>query len=240
MSFRDHTIYTSRNKDFRPEALVGMHTVAGKEATPSAVVMHWYMDEYNPPIPYHQAEILGTPTMVAAIDEPFPSPFCETAMDPDRFNGKIVTIRGRVKIAFEDFELSTTECKGREIDSIWLEYGKGPKKQPTIWCCGDLTPKDAQIVLIQNKEFRSFHRYLTAQRRTKGCYFGQCYLYSVTATLTGRLDAVPAVTCPVGTSQCPKQRGFGHFGMFTARLVIESVSDVVATALEVSPYEKSK
>jgi hypothetical protein len=228
------------NKDFRPASLLDMKTVAGKNATPSDVVMHWYMGEYNPPTPDHLADMPGTPTMAATTDEPFPTPLCETAINPEAFNGTIVTIRGRIQIAFEDFELSAAVCKGHKIDGIWLEYGKGPKKQPTIWCCGDIAPRDAQVALIQDKEFHSFHRYLTAQRRTKGCYFGQCYLYSVTATLTGRLDAVPTLTCPAGTSQCPKQRGFGHFGMFSARLVIQSVPDVIAVPIEAPWSEKSK
>jgi hypothetical protein len=113
-----------------------MKTVAGMDSSPSDVVMSEIplMEPGAAVVPYHHAELNGTHAAKSTTDDPFPTLFRETAMDPDRFNGKIVTIRGRVKIAFEDFELSTTECKGREIDSIWLEYGKGPKKQPTIWC----------------------------------------------------------------------------------------------------------
>jgi hypothetical protein len=224
-------------KNFNPATLGGLKTVVGMDSTPSDVVMHEFsFFEPSAPIPYDHAELPGTPTMEATTDDPFPTPLCETVKDPPSFNGKMVTLRGRVQIAFENFELSATGCPARKIDGIWLEYGKGSKRQPTIWCCGEVSPRDAEVTLIQNKEFHRFHRYLTAQRRTKGCYFGQCYLYSVTATLTGRLDAVPTVTCPDGKSQCPEHGGFGHFGVFSARLVIQSVADVIATPLGPSAH----
>ncbi len=79
--------------------------------------------------------------------------------------------------------------------------------------------------LVQNRDFRNFHRLLTAQRRAKGCYEGQCYLYDVTATITGRLDAVTADTRQNGRRLC---NGFGHFGLYCTRLVIQEVSNIVA------------
>jgi hypothetical protein len=149
---------------------------------------------------------------------------CDIVKEPERFNGRMITVRGRVSIAFENFELSAAQCAPKGLDGIWLEYGRGPKMQPTTWCCGDLTPDD-RLALVQNQDFRSFHRLLTAQRRAKGCYEGQCYVYDVTATITGRLDAVKPEAAPNGSSICA---GFGHFGIHCSRLVIQKVSDVVA------------
>lgn len=152
---------------------------------------------------------------------------CQILQNPDRYNGRLVSIRGGVLIALEDFELSFSECENRKIDTVWLEYGKGPKRQPTTWCCGDMVPRDP-LAVIESDEFRIFHRYLTAQRRTKGHCEGECYLYEVTATLTRRFDVIRTES---GNSQkyCRLFAGVGHFGAFCARLVIQSVSDVVVT-----------
>ena len=150
---------------------------------------------------------------------------CDVARHPDRYNGRIITVRARVSIAFEDFKLSGGECQPPSSDGVWLEYGKGPKRQPTTWCCGDMVPRDG-LRVVQNADFRRFHHYLTAQNRGSGCHEGQCYLYSVAATITGRVDAIQPRTCPNGTLCCTG--GFGHFGLYCARLVIQRVSDVVA------------
>ncbi len=152
---------------------------------------------------------------------------CQIVQQPDRYNGTLVTVRAPVKIAFEDFELSASACDSKKIDAIWLEYGKGPKHQPTTWCCGNIVPGDS-LAVVQNDEFRKFHRHLTAQKRTKGCYEGQCYLYEVTATLTGRFDSVPTQPCPDHEHLCCSKAGFGHFGAFCGRLVIQSVEGVAA------------
>jgi hypothetical protein len=98
---------------------------------------------------------------------------------------------------------------------IWLEYGRGPKRQPTIWCCGDLASRDP-IAVVQDASFKKFDRYLTAKTGRKNSY-------EVTATLTGRLDTAASSD----TSQrCAG--GFGHLGMACSRLVIQSVAEVVA------------
>ena len=156
---------------------------------------------------------------------------CQVLEHPEQFNGKMIVLRGHVQIAFEDFQLSPADCDGRKLDGVWLEYGIGPKKQPTIWCCGDITPRDP-LKVIENQEFRRFDHYLTAKRKAKSCQEARCYLYQVTATLNGRLDSVPLLTCQVGKSQCTGGDAFGHLGLFTTRLVIQSVSDVVAQPTE--------
>lgn len=167
-------------------------------------------------------------TMGTAFCQPTPVPVettvCEIAASPERFNGKLVRLRDRIAIGFEQFELLTTGCTARRIDNVWLEYGRGPKRQPTIWCCGDMVPRDP-LKLLQNSAFRKFHYYLTA--RASGSRLGEDYKYRVTATLLGRVDAVPTEPCPSGKGACCKTGGYGHFGASCARLVIQSVADVV-------------
>ena len=89
---------------------------------------------------------------------------CEVLQHPQNFNGKMISIRTRIGIGFEDFEVDIPSCPKKVVDSIWLEYGKGPKTEPTTWCCGDLTPSD-QLGLIQDSAFRRFDSYLRAVRK---------------------------------------------------------------------------
>lgn len=186
------TVDASRNVDIEIDVAMIM---------PDLVMCHG-----TPPVPYHPAELMQTldprPEHPADTDS-LRLALCDLAGRPEQFDGKIVTVRGRIRIAFEDFELPTSSCEGSAIEGIWLEYGRGPKRQPTTWCCGDRVPRD-RLKMIQDESFRSFHRALIARSRTKA---------SITATLTGRIDAAPA-------------GGFGHFGIFSVRLVIRSVADV--------------
>ena len=162
-------------------------------------------------------------------EEPINTTVCDLVKNPKRYNGKIIIVRAPIQIAFENFGLSVSECAEKEIDYVWLEYGRGPKRQPTIWCCGDMVPRDP-LVLVQNKEFHRFHHFITAEKSAKGCY--DCYLYHVTATLTGRFDALE----PKPFTLC----GFGHLGDACGRLVIREVSDVVANPIDPAVYEKNK
>jgi hypothetical protein len=171
----------------------------------------------TPPVTLVPSEL---PESLDLPSQPVKTTLCELVKEPERFNGKVVSLRGRVLIGFENFRLDTGHCDGNKLGDVWLEYGRGPKWQPTTWCCGNMVPRDP-LPVVQNQDFKMFHEHLTAQSRRH-------YLYEITATLTGRFDAVDTVICPDGTHRCPKQNGFGHLGMSPFRLVIESISDVVA------------
>ncbi|HWC99983.1 MAG TPA: hypothetical protein VG456_24655 [Candidatus Sulfopaludibacter sp.] len=164
-------------------------------------------------------------------NEPIKTTLCELASAPERFNGRIVAVRGPIQIAFENFTFSLSECESRKVDDVWLEYGRGPKQQPTTWCCGDMVPRDT-LILVQDKEFRRFHRYLTDEKKERDCY--NCYGFKVTATLTGRFEAVDTQPCPGdGKGHCCEfGGGFGHFGASCARLVIQRVTGVVAKQVD--------
>lgn len=159
-------------------------------------------------------------------ESPVSTSLCELVKSPASFNGKLLTVRAPVQIGFESFGLSVSGCGDSRINYVWLEYGRGPAKQPTIWCCGDMVPRDV-LPLEQTAEFRRFHRLLTAQKKSKDC--ANCYLYDVTATITGRFDAVETQACPGDAKSRCCSNGFGHFGMACGRIVIQSVAGVVAT-----------
>jgi hypothetical protein len=173
---------------------------------------------------------------------PVTTTICELARSPERFDGKIVSLHAAILIGFERFEVAADECDGRLIDGVWLEYGKGPKRQPTTWCCGDPTPK-GPMVLTQNEEFHKFHRDLIAQYKMAGCHEWDCPCFSITATLTGQFNAVKTEICPDGRSRCPAggaETGFGNHGDASARLVIQTVSEVVATPIDRAVYQRKK
>lgn len=157
----------------------------------------------------------------AAAGQPLAATPCELMQSPADFRNQIVTIRAGISIAFEEFALSLPSCPGRQIDRIWLEYGSGPRKQPTVWCCGDMIPRDP-LVLVQDREFRKFDRRMRAQAKTASS--------RTTATITGRFDVVESGPCPGDvTARCPIEGGFGHLGAAAARLVIQRVADVVVS-----------
>ncbi len=137
----------------------------------------------------------------------------------------MISIRGPIRIGLDEFELSAQDCPNRKTDSIWLEYGRGPKKQPTVWCCGDMVPRDP-LALLQNQEFWRFHHSLTSKKKTKECSDNYCFTNDVTATLTGRFESVLTVVCPDGKILCPAGEGFGHQGSFSTRVVIHQVADI--------------
>jgi hypothetical protein len=85
--------------------------------------------------------------------------------------------------------------------------------------------------MVENREFRRFHRLLTAEKNAKRCYDYDCYVYRVTATLVGWFDAVDTDPCP-GDAQarCCGFGNFGHFGLACGRLVIQRVTQVEAKA----------
>ena len=48
-------------------------------------------------------------------DEPTRTTVCEIVNSPVSFNGKIITVRVPIEIAFEDFGLSVSECGEKRI-----------------------------------------------------------------------------------------------------------------------------
>lgn len=170
-------------------------------------------------------------------DSPVKTNVCELVKSPTKYNGKLVSVRAPVEIAFEHFGLSADECADKMVDDIWLEYGTGAKRQPTTWCCGDMVPRDT-LTLVQNAEFRRFHRFLTAEKKAKNCY--DCYLYHVTATINGRFDAVETEPCVGNAKRHCCSGAFGHFGMACGRIVIRGVSAVAASPIDPAVYDKKR
>lgn len=182
------------------------------------------------------AAVLVSPCAAQVVE----TTVCEVLANPAAFDGKTVRIRGQVILQMEDFSLAE-QCPGKtDVSTIWLEYGY-PEPSPTPYCCpGGFDEKGKpifsapRVTLARDRNFEQLKRYLTARRDGKDRYgedcdryrpaVAECHKYTVTATLTGRLFGVVPPDQFAG--------GFGHFGMFPAKLVIRRVEEVAAVEIK--------
>jgi hypothetical protein len=155
--------------------------------------------------------------MHASGDDLTEATICQILTDPVSFNGKMVKVRGRVVTGFEFFDIQGEWCGGESINAITLAY---PDE-------ADIKPAPS-FKLRRDAEFKKFQRSLTETVRKIGP-LSYCYRYEVTATITGRLDGVEkAGIIRDGSGKVIAVQGFGHANRYRARLVIQSVSEVVA------------
>jgi len=166
---------------------------------------------------------------------PVPVTACDLEDQPSKFDGKLVRVRARAWIEFENFTLYDPQCRkpSREAPkaSVWLEYG-GDESTPAIYCCGDHSREQGQvldhngqrILLLRDAQLAEFRKRLTAARdyRPDGrtCYGRECYFYDVSATITGHFFSR-------NETEGGGWSGYGHLGMHHL-LFIEKVSEVEA------------
>ncbi len=182
------------------------------------------------------AVLLAAPCAAQVVE----TTVCDVLANPAAFEGKTVRLQGKVVLLTEDFSV-TEQCPGKlEPSAIWLEYGF-PEPSPTAYCCpggfdeqGKPIFSTPRITLVRDHNFERLKHYLAGRRDGKDNYgddcdryrppAAECRKYEVTATLTGRLFGVVPPEQFAG--------GFGHFGMFPAKLVIRSVEEVSATEIK--------
>jgi len=63
-------------------------------------------------------------------DQPIHTTVCEVVKSPASFNGKIVTLRGPIQIAFENFGLSVLTVRSRKSTICGLNTAGDPKGNP--------------------------------------------------------------------------------------------------------------
>lgn len=138
---------------------------------------------------------------------------CGVAGGPLSYNGKMVHIRGRVENSDHDLLLSSETCKR---EKVVLEYPDRLSVKPT-----------ADFRLRRDRNFKRLEHVLGAKNKDGS------YRFEVDATFTGRLDATESAGFVRNESgKIIGLQGFGHpFPFSRFRLVIESVSDVVARKL---------
>ena len=128
------------------------------------------------------------------------STVCDILKDPQSFNGKTVRIKGTVSSGFDELIIKAEDCR-YSVSGIWLAYPEGTKaKNPGPVAILQLQPAGnfagtiastvpAPVSLDKSKDFKQFDSLLAASYKGNGMCLG-CTKSEVSATLTGRLDAV--------------------------------------------------
>lgn len=167
---------------------------------------------------------------------------CDILSNPQSFDGKLVRIRGVVIAGFEEFVVKGAACN-RAVNAIWLAYPEGAKGKagPAAFLRLQLGKNSAAfapsvsrvpVKLDRTKDFKEFDKVLSTPARTEGICLG-CVKYSVTATLVGRLDGTkaPGLIRDSG-GKVIGIGGFGNLNRYRARLVLQSVSEVVPQKID--------
>jgi hypothetical protein len=89
------------------------------------------------------------------------------------------------------------------------------------------------VTLDTGGDFKKFDSALSASAKTSGRCLG-CVRSTVTATLTGRLDAVDTVLLEKTGSMFTVVKGFGNLARYPARLVIQSIANVSENNIDYS------
>ncbi len=168
---------------------------------------------------------------------------CDILAHPSSFDGKIVRVTGTAIAGFDEFVLKDASCR-QAINSIWINYPEGTKAKagPAAMLTLQLAknspvdqaaPKRTPVSLDANKDFKQFDSLLSAQPKTAGRCLG-CVRSMVTATLTGRIDAVDQPALEKTGKAFTAVRGFGNLNRYPARIVLQSVSNVAGSEIDYS------
>jgi hypothetical protein len=167
---------------------------------------------------------------------------CEILANPQSFDGKTVRIKATAEAGFDEFIIKGSGCN-QPVNTIWLDYPEGTKAKagsaafvqlqlasnnPATVTAANRVP----IKLEKNKDFKQFDSLLSTPAKTGGMCLG-CIRYTVAATLVGRLDgsSSPGVVRD-SQGKVVGLHGFGNLNRFSARLVLQSVSDVSAQEID--------
>jgi hypothetical protein len=168
---------------------------------------------------------------------------CDILAHPKDFNGKMVRVTGIVAAGFDEFVIRDTGCK-QSVNDIWLDYPTGTKAKAgpvaviTLQLAknspGQATSVSTMpVTLDTGGDFKKFDSILSESVKTPGRCLG-CVRSIATATLTGRLDAVDAVSLEKTGSMFSVVKGFGNLARYPVRLVIQSVANVSENEIDYS------
>ena len=176
--------------------------------------------------------------------EPIATTVCKILEDPASFNNKLVQVHGYLSISFEYSILHSESCSG----GIWFALADdlGPRGLRMIVrgnaVAGTQSPgghwePPIPVKLIRDANFEKFDNYL--RQSTVGAPWSpcgsDCHRYQVTATFTGRIDAVSNEIHTAHLKKSPSEpsdrKGYGQMGLFDAQLVVQSIQGVEALDL---------
>jgi hypothetical protein len=137
------------------------------------------------------------------------------------------------------------------VNGIWLSFPEGTRAksgpvailqlQPAHDFAGTVAPTNRNPVkLDNNKDFKQFDSLLSTPHKGDGMCLG-CMRYEVSATLIGRLDGAEPILRRDNANKIVEIRGFGNLNAYSARLVLQSVSEVLPQEIDFSkPLMNSK
>ena len=162
---------------------------------------------------------------------------CEVLANPASFDGKIIRIKVATVVAgFDEFTIDGSGCK--PTGAIWFAYPQGAKGKagPAAFLSLQLAKNSSAVAvainrtavtLQKNGDFKRFDSLLATPAKASGTCLA-CPRYTVEATLVGRLDGVSAAGLVRDSSgKVTGLAGFGNLNLYRARLVLQSVSDVM-------------
>jgi hypothetical protein len=169
---------------------------------------------------------------------------CEILAHPSSFDGKMVRVTGTVIAGFDEFVVKDAASCKEAVNSIWIAYPEGTRAKAgpvallTLQMAknspGEVPAvKRAPVSLNTNKDFKQFDSLLSAQPKTAGRCLG-CVRSTVTATLTGRIDAVDQPALEKTGKLFTAVRGFGNLNRYPARIVLQSVANVTPSEIDYS------
>lgn len=167
---------------------------------------------------------------------------CDILGHPKDFDGKMVRITGTVAAGFDEFVMRDISCR-QSVNAIWLNYPTGTKAKAgpiaviTLQLAknspGVISHSIAPVTLDTGGDFKKFDSILSASAKTPGQCLG-CVRSTVTATLTGRLDAVEVVSLEKTGPMFTAVKGYGNLARYPVRLVIQSVTNVSQNDIDYS------
>lgn len=177
-------------------------------------------------------------SQIAARQQPVDTSVCAILEHPSAFNNKLVRIHGYASGNFEYSDLGSDQCSA----GLWFTYGNAEGPPGLVaWVVGGARPgaEDAEGRLIrpvpvkwlQDSNFARFQKLMAARARKDARSLQEnadpLILYRVSATFTGRIDAVSDDVHEFHLKRTATDRadflGFGQMGLFDAQFVMQSV-----------------
>lgn len=186
----------------------------------------------------------GAPVAASGAGAVVDASVCDVTGHPAKFDGKTVRLSGIVQVGVDSFLMRGESCG----DGLWLSYPAGTKAKSgpatvvilQMAANGTGTPGTVRppVALQANADFDNFDKLLSDKVKTPGMCLG-CVKNNVKATLVGRIDgtANPGITRDA-SGKITALDGFGNMNQYGARMVIESVSNVVAEPIDFSKAPK--
>ena len=171
-------------------------------------------------------------TAAASVEKPLAVTVCDLVKNPAAYNHKLVEVTAPIDLAFEDFSLGQPGCEAN-YPGVWLMYG-GDEPTPTASTMNDLERKKGTVMRVDGipiplQRDAAMERLQSKLKATRlgrigdqPCY--DCYLYQVTATLSGVFFAASTTSNSFS--------GYGHLGCCNL-LAIEGARNVIATRTKV-------